>query len=114
MPSARPSAQAPSVPSKLKAGAFFPTSILLMLLRLAEGSILHRLEYGVQVQMIAEVHELLAQHADVQAARHVDDELHGEHGRPGVRRGIRARGELGDIDAPLREKTPATPATMPV
>src|ERR1700728_2462018 len=104
MPCARPSAQAPSVPSKLKAGALFPTAILLMLLRSPYASILHRLGYGVQIQMIAEVHEFLAQHADVQAARHIDDQLHGEHGRAGVRRGIRARGELGDIDAPLRAK----------
>ena len=67
-------------------------------------SAFYRFENGVQVQVIAEVHELLAQHPDVQPARHVHDHLHGEHRRAGMRGGIGARRQLGDVDAALRRR----------
>jgi len=62
----------------------------------------YRFEYGVQVACVTELHELLAQMRKVQLARHVDDHLHGEHQRAGVRRRVGARGDFSDIDAPGR------------
>src|SRR5262249_49199247 len=62
----------------------------------------YRFEYGIEVERIAELHELLAQMRDVDAARHVDDHLHREHRRAGVRRRVAARRDLGDVDAARR------------
>src|SRR5271169_706646 len=98
LPAASLSDQVPSVPSRVNCGAFLPISILLMLT-------LHGFENGVQIQMIAEIHELLAQHTDVQPARHVDDHLHRKHRSAGMRGRIRACRKLRDVDAALREES---------
>src|ERR1700756_3152459 len=65
---------------------------------------LDRLEYGVEVERVAELHELLAQVCHVDAAWHVDDHLHGEHRRAGVSRGVAAGRDFRDVDAAGREK----------
>src|SRR5579863_9472822 len=96
-PLASSSDQVPAVPSRLNGGAFLPISILLMALLT-----LHGFENGVQIQVIAEVHEFFAQYTDVQAAGDIDDHLHGEHRRAGVCGGVGARRQLGDVDAALR------------
>src|SRR5271155_1503642 len=98
LPAASLSDQVAFVPSRVNGGAFLPISVLLMLT-------LHRFENGVQIQMIAEIHEFLAQYPDMQTARHVDDHLYGKHRCAGMRSRIRARRKLGDVDATLREKS---------
>src|SRR4029077_2112336 len=66
---------------------------------------LDRFENGVEVERIAEFHELLAQMRDVNAAWHVDDHLHREHGRAGMRGGVAAGRDLGDVDPARGEET---------
>src|SRR5580698_10947605 len=90
----------PAVPSRVNGGAFLPISILLM-----TWLTLHGFKNGIQIQVIAEVHEFFAQYADVQAAGDIHDHLHGEHRGAGVRGGIRARRQLGDVDAALRKES---------
>ena len=58
---------------------------------------------------IAELHELLAQVRDVDAARHVDDHLHREHRRAGVGGRIAARGHFRDVDAAAWRRSPTDP-----
>ena len=65
---------------------------------------LDRLHDGVDVELVAEVHELLAQSRDMDRRRDVDGHLHGEHRRAGVRRGIAARGDFADFDFASREE----------
>src|ERR1700675_4550322 len=89
--------QVPLVPSRVNGGAFCPISSLLMLT-------LHRFENGIQIQMIAEIHELLAQHSDMQATRYIYDHLHGKHRSSGMRSRVGARRKFGDVDAALREE----------
>ena len=69
----------------------------------------HRFEDGIEVERVAELHELLAQVRDVDAARHVDDHLHGEHRRAGVRGRVAARGDFRDVDAAAWRKSPTGP-----
>src|SRR5262247_2410165 len=64
----------------------------------------HRFEDRIEVERVAELHELLAQVRDVDAARHVHDHLHREHRRARVRSRIAARRHLRDVDAAAREK----------
>src|SRR6202789_3679233 len=88
--------QVPPVPSRVNDGAFLPISILLMALLT-----LHGFKDGIQIQVITEVHEFFAQYADVQTAGDIHDHLHGEHRRAGVGSGVRARRQLGNVDAAL-------------
>src|SRR5271163_1636873 len=92
--------QRPPVPSKVNGGAFLPTSRVVML-----GSTFYGFENSVQVQVIAEIHELLAQHPDVQPARHIHYHLHREHRRAGMRRRLRTRRQFGDIHPALRKES---------
>src|SRR6056297_3022517 len=64
----------------------------------------HGFEYGVQVVLVAHLHELFAKLGDVDTLRHADVHLHGEHGRTGVGRRVAAGAEFGDVDAPAREE----------
>src|SRR5258707_12811237 len=92
--------QVPPVPSSVKDGAFLPISILLMAL-LA----LHGFKNGVQIQVIAEIHEFFTQYPDMQAAWNIDDHLHGKHWSARMGGCVRASRQLGDVDAALREES---------
>src|SRR6202051_4865212 len=92
--------QLPPVPSRVNGGAFLPTSILLM-----GGSTFYGFKNGVQVQVVAEIHELLAQHPDVQPTRHVHDHLHRKHRRAGMGGRIRASRQFGDVHPALRKES---------
>src|ERR1700688_106118 len=95
--------QLPLVPSRLNGGAFLPTSMVFIV-----GSTFYGFENGVQVEVIAEIHELLAQHADVQPARDVHDHLHREHRRTGMRSGVRAGRQFRNVHAALRKESGKT------
>src|SRR5580704_17343597 len=92
--------QLPAVPSRVKDGAFLPISILLMSLLT-----LHGFKNGIQIQVIAEVHEFFPQYTDVQTAGDIHDHLHREHRSAGVRGGVRARRQLRDVDAALGKES---------
>ncbi len=62
-------------------------------------------ENGVEVELIAQIHEFLAQRRDVNLARDVDDHLYGKHWRAGVSGRVAARVQLGDVDAAGAEET---------
>jgi len=64
----------------------------------------HRFENGIEVERIAELHELFAQVRNMDATRNIDDHLHREHRRARVSRGIAAGGDLRNIDTAAGEK----------
>src|SRR5271168_891832 len=74
-------------------------------LNLAHALTLYWFENGIQIQVIAKIHELFAQYANMQATRHVHDHLNGKHRSAGMRSRIGARRKFGDVDAALREKS---------
>jgi hypothetical protein len=49
---------------------------------------LHRFQDRVEIQLVAQIHELLAQRGDVYLGGDVHDHLHGKHRGSGVRGGI--------------------------
>src|SRR5579863_8877764 len=95
--------QLPLVPSRVNGGAFLPISMVFIV-----GSAFYGFENGIQVEVVAEIHELLAQHADVQPARHVHDHLYREHQRTGMRSGVRAGRQFRDVHAALRKESGET------
>src|ERR1700734_4359666 len=99
-PLASSSDQVPAVPSRVNGGAFLPISILLM-----TWLTLHGFKDGIQIQVIAEVHEFFPQYTDVQAAGDIHDHLHREHRSAGVRGGVRARRQLRDVDSALGKES---------
>src|SRR5208283_5648936 len=74
-------------------------------LYLAHALTLHGFENGIQIQVIAEIHELFTQYPDMQTAWHIHDHLHGKHRSAGMRSRVRARREFRDVDAALREES---------
>src|SRR5439155_9588312 len=91
--------RAASSASSALTGPLHPAPLLPSLDRVHLVSGLDRFEDGVEIECVAELHELLAQVRDVDATRHIDDHLHGEHGRAGVGRGVAAGRDFRDIDA---------------
>src|SRR6185437_16625918 len=89
----------PPVMGSEKSGTLFPGFSLDIAL-----SGFDRFEDRIEVERVAELHELLAQVRDVDAARYVHDHLHREHRRAGMRRRVAARRYLGDVDAAAREE----------
>jgi len=73
---------------------------------------LDRLEDGVEVERIAEFHEFFPQVRHVDAARHVDDHLHREHGGAGMRGRVAAGRDFGDVIRAWRRNR--EPETMPL
>src|ERR1700735_2438305 len=64
----------------------------------------YRFEDGIEVQRIAELHELLAQMRNMNAAPHVYDHRHREHRGARVRGRVAARGDFRDVDAARGEE----------
>src|SRR5271165_2202683 len=97
LPAASLSDQVPLVPWRVNCGACLPIAILLMLA-------LYGFENGIQIQVIAKIHEFLAQHPDMQTTRHIHDHLYRKHRSAGMRSRVGARRKFGDVDAALREE----------
>src|SRR5690348_7117846 len=68
------------------------------------SGMLHGLHDRIDVQLVAKIHEFLAQARDMDARRNVDEHLNGEHGRTRMSGRIAAGAYLADLDFSSREE----------